>query len=206
MMNGFLIFLFLMFMIILVNIEPISAHTMDIVDDYKIEIAWMKHPRSNTENTIEVFVSLATEKDKKIAESMSQMNMKKINKIEFSEGISELDLRSELVRKEKKIFFDLIADPNVPGRYFSKVTPWTNGNYQVNIIGAIDETNLSIGLHPARVKPMPPIKQLQNGISITEVICDEDLVLVKKPTKPAVVCVKENTSQILIQRGWELMN
>ncbi len=206
MMNGFLIFLFLMFMIILVNIEPVSAHTMGIVDDYKIEIAWLKQPRSNTENTIEVFVSLATDEDKNMTKSLSGMNMKKINKIEFSEGISDLDLRAELVRKEEKLSFDLMVDPNVDGRYFSKVMPWTYGNYQVNIIGTIDDTNLSIGLHPARVKPMPPIKQLQNGISIAEVICDEDLVLVKKPTKPAVVCVKEKTSQILIQRGWELMN
>ena len=202
MMYRFFIFLFLMLIITAMNIEPALAHTMDIVDDYKIEIAWMKQPRSNTENGVEVFVNIATDADKKMAESMgmSQMNMKKINQIEFSEGISDLDLRAELVRKEKKLSFDLMEDPNAAGRYFAKVTPWLHGNYQVNIIGTIDETNLSIGLHPARVKPMPPIKQLQNGVSITEVICDEDFVLVKKPTKPAVACVKEKTSQILIQR------
>ncbi len=106
MMYGFLIFLFLIFMIILMNVEPVLAHTMDIVDDYKIEIAWMKQPRSNTENGIEVFVSLATDEDKNMTKSMSQMNMKKINKIEFSEGISDLDLRAELVRKEEKLSFD----------------------------------------------------------------------------------------------------
>ena len=206
MMNWFFIFLFLMGITMVLNIEPISAHTMDIVDDYKIEIAWMKQPRSNTENGIEVFVSFATDEDKNMTKSMGKMNMKKINKIDFSDGISDLKLRAELVLKDEKSSFDLLADSNIPGRYYSKVTPKTYGHYQVNIIGKVDETNLSLGLHPAKVKPMTPIKQLQNGISINQVFCDEELVLIKKPTKSAVVCVKEKTSQILTQRGWELVN
>jgi hypothetical protein len=49
----------------------------------------------------------------------------------------------------------------------------------------------------------PPLKQYKAGISVEDIKCKQDLVLIQKGYKiPA--CVTEKTKQILIERGWEI--
>jgi len=53
-------------------------------------------------------------------------------------------------------------------------------------------------------EPIPPLKQMKLGISISKIVCKEKLELVTKHDgSPA--CVKHETKQKLIERGWTLL-
>lgn len=48
----------------------------------------------------------------------------------------------------------------------------------------------------------PPIKQVNNGVPVNEVICKEGLELIFKSTNGSPACVKPTTAMKLIERGW----
>lgn len=49
---------------------------------------------------------------------------------------------------------------------------------------------------------LPPLKQMKNGVDPTDVICKENLGLVFKSTDLSTSCVKPESVQKLIERGW----
>ena len=52
-------------------------------------------------------------------------------------------------------------------------------------------------------KAVPPLKQMRQGIPLSNIVCNNDLVLIKKyDGNPS--CVKPETKQKLIERGWTL--
>ncbi len=53
-------------------------------------------------------------------------------------------------------------------------------------------------------KYLPPLKQINNGITPTGVLCNEGLELILKLTDNSPACVKPVTAEKLIARGWAI--
>src|SRR5690349_21108243 len=51
-------------------------------------------------------------------------------------------------------------------------------------------------------KKDPPLKQIDNGIPTEDIKCSNDLKLIYKASNKYPVCVKPQTAEKLIQRGW----
>ena len=120
------------------------AHQSDSVGDYRIEIDWKNMPPvSGESNAIIVYVS---EMNKSLEAADQEFDP--------SKGITELKktLKIELVVKDKKITLPLQPDPNIPGKYESVITPTFSGYSQLNFIGKINDTVVSLGLHPVKVE------------------------------------------------------
>jgi len=119
----------------------VFAHTIDSVGEYRLEIGWMNEPVVSKEtNGIELFVS-------KLESGLELKDQK------FKDGISGLEksLKMELLYKEEKIILHLSPDHNIPGKYYAFVTPTVSGFYQANILGNINETPISLSMHPPKV-------------------------------------------------------
>ena len=117
------------------------GHTIDSVDGYRLEIGWMNEPVVSKEiNGIELFVSSL------------EPNLE-LNEQKFKNGISGLEksLKIQLLYKEEKITLSLSPDHNIPGKYHAFVNPTVAGFYQVNILGSIKETPVSLSMHPPKV-------------------------------------------------------
>ena len=79
------------------------------------------------------------------------------------------------------------------------VNPNTNTIYVTNtfsnFVSVINEvTNMSVS--------NPPLKQLKAGISLHDVKCNVDMQLVFKTEDKSPACVKPDTAQKLVERGW----
>ena len=124
------------------------GHTIDALEDYRLEIGWMNEPVVSGEtNAIELYVSPLLPcpeiaEPTKCAESQS-----------FQNGITDLDksLKMQLVLKDQKITLPLKEDHNIPGKYYAFVNPTIAGFYQANILGTIGETTVSLSMHPPKV-------------------------------------------------------
>lgn len=117
------------------------GHTIDSVNEYRLEIGWMNEPVVSKEtNGIELFVSPL------------EPNLKPEEQ-KFKNGIPELEksLKIQLLYKEEKITLSLSPDHNVPGKYYAFVNPTMAGFYQANILGNIGETSVSLSMHPPKV-------------------------------------------------------
>ena len=124
------------------------GHTIDAVGEYRLEIGWMNEPVVSGEtNGIELYVSPLTPcpeipEQIKCAESQS-----------FQNGVPNLDktLKMQLVLKDQKITLPLKEDHNIPGKYYAFVNPTVSGYYQANVLGKIEETSISLSMHPPKV-------------------------------------------------------
>ena len=118
------------------------AHTVDSVGEYRLEIGWMNEPVVSGEtNGIELFISPL--------ESGLELEDQ-----EFKDGIQGLEktLKMELVFKGEKIKLPIDADHNIPGKYYAFVDPTVSGFYQANILGKIEDTTVSLSMHPPKVE------------------------------------------------------
>jgi len=117
------------------------AHTVDSVGEYRLEIGWMNEPVVSGEtNGIELYVS-------------PLVSNIPLEDQEFHDGINGLEktLKIELVFQGKKIILPLDSDHNIPGKYYAFVNPTVSGYYQVNLLGNIKDTKVSISMHPPKV-------------------------------------------------------
>ncbi len=128
----------------------VYAHTVDSVgsDKYRIEIGWMNEPVVSGEtNGIELYISpLIPCPD--IPEAMKCAESQK-----FQNGVPGLEksLKIQLVYKNEKIMLPLVADHDIPGKYYAFVDPTVSGYYQANVLGNISEENVSLSMHPPKV-------------------------------------------------------
>ena len=133
--------LFLLSILIIPGFGIAFGHTIDSVDNYRLEIGWMNEPIVSGEtNGIELFVSpLEPDLDLK-------------NQI-FQNGVPGLEksLKVQLVFQDHKITLPLEADHNIPGKYYAFVNPTISGYYQANILGTIGESTVSLSMHPPKV-------------------------------------------------------
>src|SRR5713226_1849580 len=52
----------------------------------------------------------------------------------------------------------------------------------------------------------PPLKQFKNGSTLSEITCKQGLVFVIKVSDYSPACVKPDTAQKLVERGWGMWN
>ncbi|MDE2589894.1 MAG: hypothetical protein KGL95_09560, partial [Patescibacteria group bacterium] len=62
------------------------------------------------------------------------------------------------------------------------------------------EENMTISKHPAHMEY--PLEQFKSGIPVQDVKCNQGLQLIFKAEDLSPACVKPNTAQKLIERGW----
>ena len=127
------------------------AHTVDAVGEYRVEIGWMNEPvMSGETNGLELYVSpLLDCPDIPIP-------MECANSQEFRDGIEGLRklLKIQFVYdKTQTITLPLVADHDIPGKYYAFITPTVSGYFQANLIGKILDTSINLSMHP------PPIAE-----------------------------------------------
>ena len=118
-----------------------NAHTVDSVGEYRVEIGWMNEPVVSGEtNGIEFYVS-PLEPDLELEDQV------------FKNGIEGLKktVKLQLVYKDESITLPLSPDHNILGKYYAFVNPTVSGFYQANILGTIEETPISLSMHPPKV-------------------------------------------------------
>lgn len=119
-----------------------NAHTVDSVGAYRVEIGWMNEPVVSGEtNAVEFYVSLL------------EPNLELEDQV-FKDGISGLKetVKMQLVYKDEKITLPLSPDHNIPGKYYAFINPTISGFYQANVLGTIEETPISLSMHPPKVE------------------------------------------------------
>lgn len=166
-------------------ISAVYAHTVDAIDNrYRVEIGWINEPVFSGEtNGIDLLLSPLTPCPDlhPIVCAESQ---------EFRDGIAGLedDLKVELLYRTEKITLPLEADHNMGGRYYAFVDPTVAGFYQVNLLGNIADTQVSMSLHPPKVNEREyiefPIKEDQTERELLKVQSSilEDLSTLKNRT------------------------
>ena len=138
-----------LFSLVVIMILPLMfssafAHQNDSVGDYRIEIDWKnKPPVSGESNAIIVYVS----KMDPLLESDKQ-------EFDPDKGITDLKktLKIQLVVKDDTITLPLQPDSNIPGKYEAVITPTFVGYSQLNFLGTISDTKVSLALHPLKVE------------------------------------------------------
>ena len=118
------------------------AHTIDSVGEYRVEIGWMNEPVVSGEtNAIEFYVS-PLEPDLDLKDQV------------FKNGIVGLKktVKIQLVYKDENIMLPLSPDHNIPGKYYAFINPTVSGYYQANILGTIENTPISLSMHPPKVE------------------------------------------------------
>ena len=161
-------FLFLFLLIVPSLAGMAYGHTIDAIGDYRVEIGWMNEPVVSGEtNALEFYVSPllpCTDIAEAIKCAASQ---------EFQNGISDLKnaIKIQLVYKEKSITLPLSPDHNIPGKYYAFVNPTVSGFYQANILGSINDTSISLSMHPPKVSERAYIEFPEpSDLTLTQII------------------------------------
>jgi len=132
----------MLFLLIIPSLAGIAyGHTVDSVGEYRVEIGWMNEPVVSGEtNAIEFYVS-PLESGLELEDQVFQngvLGLKKTVKI-------------QLVYKDESITLPLSPDHNIPGKYYAFINPTVSGFYQANILGTIEDTTISLSMHPPKV-------------------------------------------------------
>ena len=137
------------------------GHTVDSVGEYRVEIGWMNEPVVSGEtNAIEFYVS-------PLKHGVELTDQK------FEDGISGLKkaIKIQLVYKENNITLPLSPDHNIPGKYYAFVNPTVSGFYQANVIGTIEDTPISLSMHPPKVDERSYIEFPEpSDLTLTQII------------------------------------
>ena len=72
-------------------------------------------------------------------------------------------------------------------------------NYNMNYV---NDTTAFCVLGTKNTKILPPLQQISNGVSPDKVVCADGLTLMKRAYGNHSACVKPDTAQKLVQRGW----
>ena len=137
------------------------GHTVDSVGEYRVEIGWMNEPVVSGEtNAIEFYVSpLETGLD--------------LNDQVFKNGITDLKktVKIKLIYKDESITLPLSPDHNIPGKYYAFINPTVSGFYQANILGTINDTPISLSMHPPKVEERAYIEFPEpSDLTLTQII------------------------------------
>jgi len=129
-------------------------------------------------------------------------------KLEPGTGITDLSDKLEAtVSLEGQKTTLLLVEASKPGVYHADYTPTEVGFPSVNLVGKIGHEEFEITFHPEKVEPLnalSPLSQIHHGIEPADVQCKEGLELFMR-TDSSVACLSSTTAQVLISRGWELV-
>ena len=152
----------MLFLLIVPSLAGIAyGHTVDSVGEYKVEIGWMNEPVVSGEtNAVEFYVS-PLEPDLKLEDQV------------FKNGISGLKktIKIQLIYKDESITLPLSPDHNIPGKYYAFINPTVSGFYQANILGSIEDTPISLSMHPPKVEERSYIEFPEpSDLTVTQMI------------------------------------
>ena len=142
-------FYFLFAFLLIPFLVPQSfAHTVDSVGEYRVEIGWMNEPVVSSETNAIEFYASPMEPCPEISEPMKCAESQ-----EFKNGVEGLKktVKVQLIYKDESITLPLSPDHDIPGKYYAFVNPTTSGFYQANIMGNIENTPISLSMHPPKV-------------------------------------------------------
>ena len=154
------------------------GHTVDAVGEYRVEIGWMNEPvMSGETNGLELYVSPLLD-----CPDIS-IPMECANSQEFQDGIEGLKklLKIQFVyEKTQTITLPLVADHDIPGKYYAFITPTVSGYFQANLIGKILDTPINLSMHPPPIAERSYIEFPESAnLALTEVI-DDNTILVER--------------------------
>ncbi len=201
--------------------DNVYAHKTEIIGDYKVDVGWKSEPPiASLTNAIEIVVTVASEFDKQSSvhddsmkhEGMTHEEHEEEMKITEDEehlepGVGMTNLANKLeaiisLNGEKTEL--VLVEQSKAGVYHAVYTPSGVGFPSVNLVGEIGHTEFEITFHPEKVEELSalrPLQQIKANISPSDVQCKENLQLVLGPSgMPA--CVKPETAEKLIERGW----
>lgn len=121
---------------------PAYAHTLDSVGEYRLELQWeVEPPYSGEVNAIKLFVS-------------PLVPGLELEEQPFQNGVGGLEDTIKLQLASRDHITTLLpeADDQIPGLYRAYVLVLRPGFYQVNVVGEIESTVVSISLHPHEVR------------------------------------------------------
>jgi hypothetical protein len=152
----------ILFLLIVPSLAGIAyGHTVDSVGEYRVEIGWMNEPVVSEEtNAVEFYVS-PLELDLKLEDQV------------FKNGISGLKktIKIQLIYKDESITLPLSPDHNIPGKYYAFINPTVSGFYQANILGSIEDTPISLSMHPPKVEERSYIEFPEpSDLTVTQMI------------------------------------
>ncbi|MDH3779377.1 MAG: hypothetical protein OES15_00835 [Nitrosopumilus sp.] len=152
----------MLFLLIIPSLAGIAyGHTVDSVGDYRVEIGWMNEPVVSGEtNAIEFYVS-PLEPGLELEDQV------------FQNGILDLKktVKIKLIYKDQSITLPLSPDHNIPGKYYAFVNPTVSGFYQANILGTIEDTTISLSMHPPKVAERSYIEFPEpSNLTVTQMI------------------------------------
>lgn len=117
------------------------AHTLDSMGDYRLELQWeVEPPYSGEVNAIKLLVS-------------PMVPGLKLEEQPFQNGIVGLEdtLKIKIDNRDYAATLLLEADDQMPGIYRAYIKVLRPGYYQVNILGDIENTPISLSMHPHEV-------------------------------------------------------
>jgi len=164
------------------------GHTIDSVGEYRVEIGWMNEPVVSGEtNAIEFFVS-PLEAGLELEDQV------------FENGIAGLKktIKIKLIYKDESITLPLSPDHNIPGKYYAFINPTISGFYQANILGTIEDTPISLSMHPPKVEERAYIEFPEpSDLTLTQII-DGHTALIEdiQDLKESVNSLEESKHQI----------
>lgn len=121
---------------------PAYAHTLDSVGEYRLELQWeVEPPYSGEVNAIKLFVS-------------PLVPGLELEEQPFQNGVEGLEDTIKLQLASRDHITTLLpeADDQIPGLYRAYVLVLRPGFYQVNVVGEIEDTVVSLSLHPHEVR------------------------------------------------------
>ena len=152
----------MLFLLIVPSLAGIAyGHTVDSVGEYRVEIGWMNEPVVSGEtNAIEFYVS-PLEPGLELEDQI------------FQNGVLDLKktVKIKLTYKDQSITLPLSPDHNIPGKYHAFINPTVSGFYQANILGTIEDTPISLSMHPPKVAERSYIEFPEpSDLTITQMI------------------------------------
>ena len=162
-------YFFFVFLLIPLLIPQAFAHTVDSVGEYRVEIGWMNEPVVSSETNAIEFYASPMDPCPEIPEPMKCAESQ-----EFKNGVEGLKktVKVQLIYKDESIALPLSPDHDVPGKYYAFVNPTTSGFYQANIMGSIEDTPISLSMHPPKVNERAyiefPVKETEEKKQMIE--------------------------------------
>ena len=162
----------------------VHAHTLDTWDDYRLEIAWEHSPAFTGDlNALILYVS-------------PLVPGLELEEQPFENGVTGLEdtLKIQLVSRDSTITLFLDPDAEIPGVYSAHVRVDRAGYYQANIIGTIDDTPISLSLHPPQVRNSEQITFPQDYDLFHDIYSDQDAM---RENITALHDIHEENAQLL---------
>ena len=162
-------YFFFVFLLIPLLVPQAFAHTVDSVGEYRVEIGWMNEPVVSSETNAIEFYASPMDPCPEIPEPMKCAESQ-----EFKNGVEGLKktVKVQLIYKGESITLPLSPDHDIPGKYYAFVNPTTSGFYQANILGNIEDTPISLSMHPPKVDERAyiefPVKETEEKKQIIE--------------------------------------